>query len=105
MAYYNYLYSFDLSVKLTDADIADIAKLVTPKEGSAKNVLNIKLIEGDKKNFLLLGTLVTKAPTIDFSKLKEKIGDSLKQYSVVPKSKKIQCDSGELKSYIDPLDV
>lgn len=105
MAYYNYLYSFDLSVKLTDKDIDEIASFVSPKEGSAKNHLNIKVIEGDKKNFLLLGTLVTKAPTIDFSKLKEKIGDSLKQYSGVPKSKKIQVDAAELKSYIDALDV
>ena len=83
MAYYNYLYSFDLSVKLTDKDIDEIASFVSPKVGSAKNVLNIKLIEGDKKNFLLLGTLATNAPIINFNALREKI-DSLKQYSGVP---------------------
>jgi hypothetical protein len=105
MAYYNYLYSFDLSVKLTDKDMGDIADLVTPKNGSAKNVLSIKLIEGEKKIFLLLATQATRAPTIDFNGLKEMIGYSLRQYSGVPKSKKLQCDDKELESYISVLDV
>ena len=105
MTYYSYLYSFDKDVKLSDDDAKGLAKYVQPKEGSAKNKLSIKLIEGEKKNFLLFATCVSKAPIIDYAELKKTIGDSLNQYSGLPKSRKFQTSGSDLLAVLKPLDV
>jgi ferritin len=105
MTHYSNLYSFDKSVNLSDEDFKGLMSFITPKDGSAKNQLSMKLIEGANKNFLLLAMCVSKTPVIDYVKLKEKFGDSFKQYSGLPKSKKFQTDGVQLRDLLKPLDV
>lgn len=105
MTYYSYLYSFDKDVKLSDEDAKGLLSYIHAKEGSAKNKISIKLIEGENKNFLMFMTCVSKSPVIDFNGLKAKLGDSMKQYSNLPKSRKFQTNGQELLSVLKPLDV